>query len=57
MEKFEKYLCYCNILHRIIEKAKRNYYYDLVPDNKNNSSKLWKIIHSLNTQFFTTGRH
>ena len=31
----------------MIEKAKRNYYNDLVLDNKNNSNKLWKIIHSL----------
>ena len=31
----------------MIAKAKRNYYNDLVLDNKNNSNKLWKIMHSL----------
>ena len=31
----------------MIKKTKRNYYDDLVLDNKNNSNKLWKIIHSL----------
>ena len=33
----------------MIEKAKHNYYNDLVLNNKNNSHKLWKIKHSLNS--------
>ena len=37
-KKFE-YKCYCDVLHRIIERAKRNYYNDLVLD-KNVSNKL-----------------
>ena len=36
MEKFDKYKCYCNVLHRMNEKVKPNYYYDLVLD-KNKS--------------------
>ena len=48
MEKFDEYNRYRNLLHRIIQKATRNYYNDLLPDNKNNSSKLWKIMYSLN---------
>ena len=47
MEKFDEYKHYHNVLHRIIEKVKHNYYNDLVLNNKNNSNKLWKIIHSL----------
>ena len=47
MENFDELKRYRNALHRIIGKAKRNYYHDLVLDNKNNSNKLWKIINSL----------
>ena len=50
MEKLDKYKRYRNVLHQMIEKAKRNYYNNLVLNNKNNSNKLWKIIHSLSGQ-------
>ena len=39
----------------MIEKVKRNYYNDFVQDNKNNSNKLWKIIHSVHN--IKTKRH
>ena len=45
--KFNEYKHYCNVLHQMIEKAKCNYYNNLVLDNKNKSNKLLKIIHSL----------
>ena len=35
-----QYKRYRNVLHRMIEKAKRNYYKNVVPDNKNNNNKL-----------------
>ena len=44
MEKFDDYKRFRSVLYRAIKKAKRNYYNDLVLDNKNNSNKLWKII-------------
>ena len=37
--KFDEYKCYHNVLHQMIEKAKCNYYNDLVL-HKNNSNKL-----------------
>ena len=47
MENFNENKCHRNVLHQMIEKPKHNYYNGLVLDNKNNSNKLWKIIHSL----------
>ncbi|KAJ8032598.1 RNA-directed DNA polymerase from mobile element jockey [Holothuria leucospilota] len=41
------YSWYRNVLTDIIRMAKKMYYYDIIDSNKNNSTKLWKILNDI----------
>ena len=45
--QFDKFKKYRNVLNRVIEGAKRNYYNKVVTEEKHNSKKLYQIINKI----------
>jgi len=44
---FSEYKIYRNLLNRLIQLAKQNYFKQYVQTNKGNSDKIWKAIKEL----------